>query len=106
MRTVHPSVTPASMMRPSLLAALCGALLLPLPTIAAAAARGSGARPTPRQLSFADQELSVFMHFGICTFADCEHNSGDASKFPPSLFAPTALDTDQVRPLCQSPRWL
>ena len=113
MRAVHPSVTPAStharrggsLMRPSLLpAALCGALLLPLP-IAAAAAR-SGARPTPRQLSFADQELSVFMHFGICTFADCEHNSGDASKFPPSLFAPTALDTDQVRPLCQSPRWL
>ena len=81
-------------MRPGLLAAgLCGALLL-LPLLVAAT---GGGRPTPQQLSFADQELSVFMHFGICTFGDCEHNSGDASKFPPSLFAPTALDTDQVR---------
>ena len=72
---------------------------------AASSAVTASATPTPQQLSFADQEVSIFMHFGLCTFADCEHNSGDASKFPPSLFAPTALDTDQVpSPLpCPSP---
>eukprot|EP01050_Picozoa_sp_SAG11_P047873 SAG11_NODE_25313_length_360_cov_1.191571_1_plen_44_part_01 len=44
-------------MRWVLPAALCGALL---PLLVAA----TGAKPTREQLSFADQELSVFMHFG------------------------------------------
>ena len=51
--------------------------------------------PTAAQLSFQDQELSMFMHFGICTFAACEHNTGDVTRYPPTLFNPTSLDTDQ-----------
>ena len=37
----------------------------------------------------------MFIHFGICTFTACEHNTGDVTRFPPSLFNPTSLDTDQ-----------
>ena len=37
----------------------------------------------------------MFMHFGICTFAACEHNTGDPNKYPATLFNPSDLDTDQ-----------
>ena len=53
------------------------------------------AKPTPAQLAFQDQELSMFMHFGLCTFAACEHNDGNPAAHPPSLFNPSNLDTDQ-----------
>ena len=51
--------------------------------------------PTVAQLDFQDQELSMFMHFGICTFANCDHNDGNAHTHPASLFNPSSLDTDQ-----------
>ena len=49
--------------------------------------------PTPKQLHLQDLAASQFMHFSICTFADCEQ---DTPAKPASLFNPTAkVDTDQ-----------
>ena len=74
--------------------ALLGVCAWPLPVAAAlAAAVPSHAVPTPAQLLYQQRELSMFLHFSMCTFAGCEQNTCDAN--PPSLFDPGALDATQ-----------
>ena len=58
--------------------------------------------PTAEQLHYLDSELTMFMHFSVCTFNDgCnggQQNCGYGGKnvpYPASTFNPTALDTDQ-----------
>lgn len=50
------------------------------------------ATPSPRQLAWQKMEYYNFVHFGINTFTVREWGRGNES---PSLFNPTALDTDQ-----------
>lgn len=73
------------------LAAGAAALCLPA---AALAQSPAGRVPTPEQLSYQRKEVSMFMHFSMCTFAGCEQDTA-CRKNPPSLFAPTALNTTQ-----------
>jgi alpha-L-fucosidase len=49
-------------------------------------------RPTPAQLAWQQDELALFVHFGINTFTDREWGDGTES---PALFTPTALDPRQ-----------
>ena len=49
-------------------------------------------RPTPAQLAWQQDELALFVHFGINTFTDREWGDGTES---PALFAPEALDPRQ-----------
>eukprot|EP00656_Telonema_subtile_P057992 TRINITY_DN9687_c0_g1_i1.p1 TRINITY_DN9687_c0_g1~~TRINITY_DN9687_c0_g1_i1.p1 ORF type:complete len:107 (+),score=16.25 TRINITY_DN9687_c0_g1_i1:125-445(+) len=54
--------------------------------------------PTPSdlQLNYMSHDLTMFMHFGVCTFAGCEQNCrADKTPYPAELFNPTALDADQ-----------
>lgn len=58
--------------------------------------------PTPQQLHYMDNELTMFMHFSICTFNDgCnggQQNCGYDGKrqpWPASSFDPTDVDTEQ-----------
>ena len=53
----------------------------------------SRAVPTPTQLLYQQRELSVFLHFSICTFAGCEQNACHSN--PPSLFNPDKLNATQ-----------
>lgn len=48
--------------------------------------------PTPAQFRWHQQELQVFIHFGINTFTGKEWGDGTED---PNLFAPTALDCEQ-----------
>ena len=48
--------------------------------------------PTPAQLRWQQDELAMFIHFGVNTFTDREWGDGRES---PALFAPTALDARQ-----------
>ena len=57
---------------------------------------------SPYQLSYLDNELSMFMHYSICTYnAGCnggQQNCGYEGKkqpWPASSFDPTGLDTEQ-----------
>jgi alpha-L-fucosidase len=51
-----------------------------------------GPTPSASQMAWHEMELSAFIHFSINTFTDKEWGFGDES---PSLFDPTALDTEQ-----------
>jgi hypothetical protein len=67
--------------------------------LAAAAAVDQPPRglPTGNQLVYGDREVSMFIHFSMCTFAPnggCEQDTACRSN-PPSLFNPTALNTTQ-----------
>lgn len=46
-------------------------------------------RPTPAQLAWQQDELALFLHFGINTFTDREWGDG---REDPALFAPAAVD--------------
>ncbi len=48
--------------------------------------------PTPAQLRWQQDELAMFIHFGVNTFTDREWGDGRES---PASFAPTALDARQ-----------
>ena len=60
--------------------------------------------PTAEQLHYMDSELSMFIHFSVCTFnngcdggqQNCRKSAdGSWAPWPASSFNPTALDTDQ-----------
>ena len=51
------------------------------------------ALPTSAQLLYQQRELSMFVHFSICTFASCEQNTCHSN--PPSLFNPDSLNVAQ-----------
>ena len=48
--------------------------------------------PSPAQLAWQQDELALFLHFGVNTFTDREWGDGTES---PSIFNPTALDARQ-----------
>ncbi|HEX9895528.1 MAG TPA: alpha-L-fucosidase [Gemmatimonadales bacterium] len=48
--------------------------------------------PSPSQLQWQQDELSLFLHFGVNTFTDREWGDG---KEDPAIFAPSRLDTRQ-----------
>ena len=50
------------------------------------------AKPSEKQLRFADWEVGAFIHFGLNVFTGQEHGDG---KEPPSKFNPTELDAEQ-----------
>ena len=71
---------------------------------AAALAVASAQLPLPsrEQLHYLESDLTMFMHFSVCTFNEgCDggqQNCGYEGKsvpYPASTFNPTALDTDQ-----------
>lgn len=83
---------PLTMPLVSILATLFPVLVasLPLPT------------PTAQQLHYMDNELTMFMHFSVCTFNDgCDggqQNCGYQGKdqpYPASSFNPSDVDTEQ-----------
>jgi len=57
-----------------------------------AVAAASRPRPSPSQLAWQREELSLFVHFGVNTFTDREWGTGEED---PKLFAPAALDARQ-----------
>lgn len=75
--------------------------------LACVAATGSSAQqtlptPTPEQLHYMDSELTMFIHFSVCTFNDgCDGGQqncgydGQNQPYPASTFNPLGLDTDQ-----------
>eukprot|EP00038_Savillea_parva_P004337 m.136574 g.136574 ORF g.136574 m.136574 type:complete len:630 (+) comp11439_c0_seq6:204-2093(+) len=57
----------------------------------------AGPKPTTMQEQFIENELAMFVHFSMCTFAPnggCEQDTQCKSN-PPSLFNPTGLNTTQ-----------
>ena len=71
-------------------AALAGS---PLASLAGSVvARRARPRPTAAQLRWQQDELALFLHFGVNTFTNREWGDGTES---PSIFAPTALDARQ-----------
>ncbi|MGL5245662.1 MAG: alpha-L-fucosidase, partial [Sarcina sp.] len=59
-----------------------------------------GALPTNEQIKYQKEELTAFIHFGVNTFTDREWGTGTES---PSIFNPSALDTDQwIKPLADA----
>lgn len=48
--------------------------------------------PSPAQLAWQQDELALFLHFGVNTFTDREWGDGTED---PAIFAPTALDARQ-----------
>ena len=51
--------------------------------------------PSANQLRVIDTDMTMFVHFSMCTFADCEHNIRNCGKHPASQFVPSALNASQ-----------
>ncbi|WP_255595019.1 alpha-L-fucosidase [Lysobacter sp. BMK333-48F3] len=64
----------------------------PLATASEAATAVARPRPTPQQLAWQREELSMFVHFTVNTFTDREWGEGDED---PRVFAPSDLDAGQ-----------
>ena len=54
--------------------------------------QGARPRPSPSQLAWQEDELAVFLHFGVNTFTDREWGDG---REDPAIFSPSALDARQ-----------
>jgi len=69
-------------------------LVLSLVGLVAAAAVSDGRLPTPspQQLAWQEDEMSMFIHFTVNTFTDLEWGHGTED---PAIFDPTELDTRQ-----------
>lgn len=68
-------------------------MLLPVASGAKLHARTSElAKPSAKQIAFADWEVGAFFHFGLNPFTGQEHGDGQE---PPSKFNPAQLDVDQ-----------
>ena len=70
-------------------------LLVPLASCNAAESRNETpmlAKPTAKQIKFADWEVGAFFHYTLNPFTGQEHGDGQE---PPSKFNPTELDVDQ-----------
>ena len=86
------------MARPSLRA--CRAAVVAMAAAATclpAAPAAAGRTPTAAQLLYQKREVSMFMHFSMCTFAPhggCEQDTACRTN-PPSLFNPQHLNTTQ-----------
>ena len=50
--------------------------------------------PTPQQLEYQRGQVSMFLHFSMCTFANCEQDTQCRTN-PPSLFNPTNVNVSQ-----------
>ncbi|EMI58180.1 alpha-L-fucosidase [Rhodopirellula sallentina] len=50
------------------------------------------AKPSEKQIRFADWEVGGFIHYGLNVYTGQEHGDG---KEPPSMFNPTELDAEQ-----------
>lgn len=64
-------------------------------SLAAASAGGEEAklaRPSDKQIQFADWEVGAFIHYGLNVYTGQEHGDGQE---PPSKFNPTELDAEQ-----------
>ena len=75
------------------LAAICESTQTPFPV------------PSLKQSKIIDTELSIFLHFSMCTFVGCEHNTESCHNVSrhATCFRPTALDADQwVRTAAQA----
>ena len=59
-----------------------------------AAALSSTRTPSPTQQAYMPHEQIMFVHFSMCTFAQCEQDTACRTN-PPSLFNPTALNVTQ-----------
>ncbi|WP_242111830.1 alpha-L-fucosidase [Luteimonas aquatica] len=100
MSASHRNAPPAPQRR-RFLAALGAGIALPACAVSAAAAPKRAAAavdtaarpvPTPAQLAWQREELSMFVHFTVNTFTDREWGDGTES---PQVFAPTRLDARQ-----------
>src|SRR5256886_16603552 len=58
----------------------------------AALHQGARPRPSPSQLAWQEEELAVFLHFGVNTFTDREWGDG---REEPAVFDPTRPDPRQ-----------
>ena len=65
---------------------------LPTALLAFPRARFERPGPTPAQVEWQEDELAMFLHFGVNTFTDREWGDGTES---PSIFNPTQLDVRQ-----------
>jgi len=77
-------------------------LIVLLACVAALSSAQTLPTPTPEQLHYMDSELTMFIHFSVCTFNDgCDGGQqncgydGQNQPYPASTFNPLDLDTDQ-----------
>ncbi|QDT68951.1 Alpha-L-fucosidase [Planctomycetes bacterium MalM25] len=77
-----------------LVAFLCVATWWTVPPVAAEGQHSPIrlAKPSAKQVEFADWEVGAFIHYGLNPFTNQEHGDGQE---PPAKFNPTQLDTDQ-----------
>lgn len=71
------------------LTALALAFALATPIISA---QPELAKPSAKQLAFADWEVGAFFHYNLNPFTGMEHGDG---QYPASMFAPTELNVEQ-----------
>jgi len=71
---------------------VAGALVGTGTVVPGAPRQGARPRPSPSQLAWQEDELAVFLHFGVNTFTDREWGDG---REDPGVFDPTRLDARQ-----------
>ena len=74
-----------------------GAALMGSAAGSAAAGSPPSGGPLPRAAvqRYMDMQLGMFLHFGLNTFTNQQSGDGNATRHPPSAFAPVSLNTSQ-----------